>query len=93
MSTPTGRSYTRTKARLAIRLDELVDDGTGQIRPELIPLAEQLLRMPKPDRALNWLGNNAHLPGYLAWARQRGHRTDPRRVARPAELAHRRAPA
>lgn len=60
-----GRPFTRTRARLQRRLDELLDDGTGAIRPELQPLADSLLAMPKPDRALNWLHNNPHLPGYL----------------------------
>lgn len=65
MSDPLGRSYIKTRARLAARLDELLDDGTGRTRPELAGLAEQLLAMPKPDRALNWLRNNAHLRSYL----------------------------
>lgn len=60
-----GRPFTRTRARLHRRLDELLDDGTGTIRPELQPLADSLLAMPKPDRALNWLHNNPRLPGYL----------------------------
>jgi hypothetical protein len=62
---PPGRLYIGTRTRLAASLDELLDDGTGRIRPELVPLAERLLAMPKPDRALNWLRNNAHLRGYL----------------------------
>ena len=65
MSNPPDRPYTRTRTRLAASLDELLDDGTGRVRPELVPLAEQLLGMPKPDRALNWLRNNAHLREYL----------------------------
>jgi len=60
-----GRPFTRTRARLHARLAELLDDGTGRIRPELQPLADSLLAMPKPDRALNWLHNNPRLPGYL----------------------------
>lgn len=65
MSEHPSRPYTRTRTRLAARLDHLLDDGTGRIRPDLVPLAEQLLGMPKPDRALNWLRNNANLRGYL----------------------------
>lgn len=60
-----GRPFTRTRARLHARLGELLDDGTGVVRPELQPLADSLLAMPKPDRALNWLHNNPQLPGYL----------------------------
>ena len=59
------RPESRTRTRLAARLDELLDDGTGQIRPELGPLADLLLAMPKPDRAMCWLRNNAHLRDYL----------------------------
>jgi hypothetical protein len=58
------RRFTRTRARLQRPLDELLD-GTGTIRPALQPLADDLLAMPKPDRALNWLRNNPQLPGYL----------------------------
>ena len=60
-----GRPFIRTRARLQAHLAELLDDGTGRIRPELQPLADSLLAMPKPDRALNWLRNNPQLPGYL----------------------------
>ena len=65
MSDYPGRPYTRTRAHLQTMLDELLDDGTGQIRPELQPLADSLLAMPKLDRAVNWLHNNPRLPGYL----------------------------
>jgi len=60
-----GRPFTRTRARLHARLYELLDDGTGTVRAELQPLADSLLAMAKPDRALNWLHNNPRLPGYL----------------------------
>lgn len=66
MSDYPDRPFTRTRARLQHRLNELLDDGTGTIRPELQPLADNLLAMPKPDRALNWLRNNPQLPGYLS---------------------------
>lgn len=65
MSDYPGRPYIRTRARLQTRLTELLDDGTGQIRPELQPLADNLIAMPKPDRALYWLANNPHAPSYL----------------------------
>lgn len=65
MSDYPGRPFTRTRARLRTRLEQLLDDGSGRVRPELQPLADSLLAMPKPDRALNWLHNNPRLPGYL----------------------------
>ncbi len=58
------RPFTRTRARLQRTLTELLDDGTGRVHPALQPLADSLLAMPKPDRALNWLHNNPRLPGY-----------------------------
>jgi hypothetical protein len=67
-----GRPFTRTRNRLQATLGELLDDGTGQIRPELQPFADSLLAMPKPDRALNWLRNNPLLPTYLS-SLARGH--------------------
>ncbi len=60
-----GRPFIRTRARLQRTLTELLDDGTGRVHPALQPLADSLLAMPKPDRALNWLHNNPRLPGYL----------------------------
>ena len=53
------------EARLQATLGELLDDGTGQIRPALQPLAVSLLAMPRPDRALNWRRKNPPLPAYL----------------------------
>lgn len=40
---------------LADRLADLLDEGTGRIRPELLPLAELLLRMDNPRSGLFWL--------------------------------------
>jgi len=60
-----GRPFIRTRARLQRTLTELLDDGTGRVHPALQPLADSLLAMPKPDRALNWLHNNPRLAGYL----------------------------
>jgi hypothetical protein len=54
-----------TRCVLHDRLTSLLDDGTGRIRPELVPLLESLHAMPQPDRGLNWIHNNAHLRGYL----------------------------
>jgi hypothetical protein len=44
-----------TRCTLADRLAELLDDGTGRIRPELVPLAELLLTMDNPRSGLAWL--------------------------------------
>ncbi len=34
----------------------LLDDGTGRIRPELVPLAEALRQMKRPRGGLTWIG-------------------------------------
>lgn len=65
MSDYPDRPFARTRARLQACLADLLDDGTGQIRPELQPLADNLTAMPKPDRALNWLRNNPQAADYL----------------------------
>ncbi|MFE7835943.1 hypothetical protein ACFU53_07750 [Streptomyces sp. NPDC057474] len=44
-----------TRCTFADRLAELLDDGSGQIRPELVPLADSLLAMDKPLSGLTWL--------------------------------------
>lgn len=44
-----------TRCTLADRLAELLDDGTGRIRPELVALAEALTAMPNPLSGLTWL--------------------------------------
>jgi hypothetical protein len=54
-----------TRCVLHDQLTDLLDDGTGHTRPELVPLLESLHAMPQPDRGVNWLRNNHHLPGYL----------------------------
>lgn len=43
-----------TRCTFADRLAELLDDGTGRIRPELIPLADSLLTMDNPLSGLTW---------------------------------------
>ncbi len=40
---------------LADRLAKVLDDGSGQIRPELVPLADSLLAMDNPLSGLTWL--------------------------------------
>ena len=44
-----------TRCALADRLADLLDDGSGQIRPELVPLAGCLLAMDNPLSGLTWL--------------------------------------
>jgi len=43
------------RCTLADRLAELLDDGTGRIRPELVPLADCLLAMDNPRSGLTWV--------------------------------------
>jgi hypothetical protein len=44
---------------LADRVDELLDDGTGRIRPELQPLAELITGMARPRSGILWLSRPA----------------------------------
>lgn len=44
-----------TRCTFTDRLTELLDDGTGRIRPELGPLAELLLAMDNPLSGLCWV--------------------------------------
>jgi hypothetical protein len=44
-----------SRCTLSDRLADLLDDGSGRIRPELIPLADSLLAMDRPLSGLNWL--------------------------------------
>jgi hypothetical protein len=44
-----------TRCTFSDKLDELLDDSTGRIRPELVPLAEHLLAMNNPLSGLTWL--------------------------------------
>jgi hypothetical protein len=41
---------------LAERLEALLDDGTGSIRPELIPFYNEVRGMPRPWGGLTWVG-------------------------------------
>lgn len=47
-----------SRCTMADQLAELLDDGTGHIRPELLPLAEHLLAMNDPKSGLSWLNPN-----------------------------------
>ncbi|MCW2929428.1 MAG: hypothetical protein JWM19_390, partial [Actinomycetia bacterium] len=44
-----------TRCALAGRLARVLDDGSGRIRPELVPLAGSLLAMDSPLSGLTWL--------------------------------------
>lgn len=44
-----------SRCALANRVAELLDDGSGRIRPELTPLAGALVTMRKPLSGLKWL--------------------------------------
>jgi integrase len=50
---------------LAERLAVLLDDGTGQIRPELVPFHEHLSRMSRPRSGILWIAK-PHVPPLLA---------------------------
>ena len=86
-----------TRCTLADRLADLLDDGTGRIRPELVPLADCLLAMDNPLSGLTWLCARKGRPGPprdLLRRLGRGRdRADPRGVQRPPALAGRRPPA
>lgn len=43
---------------LAQRLHDLLDDGAGNIRPELTSFAEGFCRMTRPRSGLTWIGND-----------------------------------
>jgi len=44
-----------SRCTFADELTKLLDDGTGRIRPELVPFAEYLLAMNNPLTGLTWL--------------------------------------
>jgi hypothetical protein len=44
-----------TRCTLADKLDDLLGDGTGRTRPELVPLRESLLTADQPLSVLTWL--------------------------------------
>ncbi|OXM54470.1 hypothetical protein [Amycolatopsis alba] len=43
------------RCTLSDQLAALLDDGTGQVRPELVPLHRMLVEMKNPRTGLNWL--------------------------------------
>ena len=44
-----------SRCTLSDRLSDLLDDGSGRIRPELVPLAESMLAMDNPLSGVGWL--------------------------------------
>ena len=44
-----------SRCTLSDRLSDLLDDGSGRIRPELVPLADALLAMDRPLSGIAWL--------------------------------------
>ncbi|MFJ2595099.1 hypothetical protein [Streptomyces erythrochromogenes] len=41
---------------LAERLEELLDDGAGRVRPELVPFFDEVRSAPRPKGCLTWVG-------------------------------------
>ena len=41
---------------LAKRLEELLDDGAGRVRPELVPFFDEVRSVPRPKATLTWVG-------------------------------------
>jgi hypothetical protein len=52
-----------SRCTLADQLSALLDDGSGQIRPGLVPLADSLLAMDRPRSGLGWLSMRKGQPG------------------------------
>jgi hypothetical protein len=53
-----------SRCALADRVAEVLDDGSGQVRPELAPLAGSLLAMNYPLSGLKWLGTRKGQDGF-----------------------------
>lgn len=51
------------RCTLTDRLTALLDDGTGRVRPELVPLFDLLVAMDKPSSGLAWLALRRDQPG------------------------------
>jgi integrase len=52
-------AHTCLRCSLKRRLAGLLDDGSGQVAPSLVPLFEALGSMPEPRRGLKWLNSAA----------------------------------
>lgn len=61
-----------TRCTFADRLAGLLDDGTGRIRPELVPLVDLLLAMDNPRSGLSWLDRHKGQTGPNDLLRQLG---------------------
>lgn len=82
-----------TRCTLSDRLTSLLDDGTGRIRPALLPLHKLLVAMDHPRTGLNWLDGRAANPkaastllrslgnGDIELTHEAFHRLQPWRVA------------
>ncbi|MEO6091230.1 MAG: hypothetical protein ABIQ18_49830 [Umezawaea sp.] len=55
-----------TRCTLSDKLASLLDDGTGRIRPELLPLHAKLVAMDNPRTGLNWLAGRSANPAAAA---------------------------
>ena len=49
---------------LSDKLAAVLDDGTGRIRPELLPFRDRMVAMPRPRTGILWL-NKPHVPPLL----------------------------
>jgi hypothetical protein len=54
------------RCHLTERITEVLDDGTGQVSPALLPLHEAICTQPRPDTGLVWLVGNRHVAPLLA---------------------------
>src|SRR5215470_14786294 len=54
------------RCHLTERITEILDDGTGQVSPALLPLHEAICSQPRPDTGLVWLVGNRHVAPLLA---------------------------
>lgn len=57
--------WTSQREDLARVLGGLLDDGAGEVRPELRGLLLDLVSMPQPGRGVTWLRNNPLAADYL----------------------------
>ncbi len=54
-----------SRCTLTDQLDELLDDGAGQVTPRLEPLRDALVAMPNPLAGLAWLTTRPHVARFL----------------------------
>lgn len=60
------REHVGTCSRCVLRdrLAEVLDDGTGRVRPELVPFSDAVCAMSRPRSGILWL-NKPHVPPIL----------------------------